>query len=373
MDLFNNEIKSLASELFKVFCPYFNKQIVTSQNSFDIIDSELGEMASACTTLEAALALFCAEFVFEGSPNYQLISKCLVKKALKRQHSDGALGQPFYIIRGKEQTKDIAEIGAAADALYYLYHYAKADEAKDILIGTAKFLLQMQHPSVAGVYYKRSDAKEHDVLNGDAYAGAALMRTYQVTNDIIYHDLAADVAKHLIARFGVHSNNWWPYAEYFDGSISVGNSLGYQATIVAFGHDILSGLKDSILAAEFSQVLEQGMLKVLECIEKDLPLKEVEPVWWAVSWNRCPEVLLALIKERRLEKARHYALLQLREIVNEVLDQGIDYFKPPEKKEADPNKTPVTTTFRKVATLAGILSYAIMDILEEDSKKNCNV
>lgn len=373
MDSFKNEIKGLGRELFKVFCPYFDKQIVTSQNGFDLIDSELGEMASACTTLEAALALFCAEIFFEATSNYQLISRDLVKKALKRQHSDGALGQPFYVIRGNKQTKDIAEIGASADALYYLYRYANADAAKDILIGTAKFLMQMQHPFVAGVYYKRVDAKEHDVLNGDAYAGAALMRTYQVTNDIIYHDLAADVAKHLITRFGVHSKDWWPYAEYFDGSISVGNSLGYQATIVAFGHDILSGLKDSVLAREFSQVLEQGMLKVLDCIEKDLPLKEVEPVWWAGSWNRCPEVLLALIKERRLEKARQYALLQLREIVKEVLAQGIDYFKPPKKEEADPNRTPVTTTFRKVATLAGILSYALMDILEEGSKNNCNV
>lgn len=363
--MFKNEIKSLTKELFELFRTYFNNQIDLSQNSIDLMDTELGEMASACTTLEAALALYCDQLFFDGSPQNQFIARDLVKKALTRQHSDGALGQPFYITRGGKETKDIAEIGAAADALYYLNQYAKAQEAENILLGTANFLLKMQHPSVLGVYYKRLDAKEHDVLNGDAYAGAALMRTYQVTNDVFYHDLAADVAKHLIARFGVHSRNWWPYAEYFDGSISVGNSLSYQATIVAFGHDILSGLKDSVLAEEFSQVLEQGMLKVLECIEKDLPLKEVEPVWWAASWNRCPEVLLALIKERRLERARQYALKQLKEIVNEVLEQGIDYFKPPKKKEADPNRTPVTTTFRKVSTLAGILSYALMDIFAE--------
>lgn len=364
-----NEFHLLSKELFEVFSKYLKDQLIETDKGLDILDSELGvnQMASACTTLEAALALHVGERFFKIKPDLaDNVVRELAKRALGRQHEDGALGQPFYVIRGQEETKDIAEVGACADALYYLYHFAGVKEAKDILLGTAKFLLSMKHPSVPGVYYKRPDAKEHDVLNGDAYAGASLMRTYQVAKDKVYHDLAKEVAIHLIERFGAHSDRWWPYSEFFDKTVNVGNSLSYQATIVAFGRDIVSGLKDEDLKREFSQTLDQAMEKILDCIEQDLPLKEVEPVWWASTWNLCPEVLLALVKERHLERARKYALIQLKQIVDGVQKSGVDYFKPPKKEEADPNRTPVTTTFRKLSTMAGILSYAYMDIIESN-------
>lgn len=364
MEAWQNEIKQMSVTLLKVFNEYLRSQIVESKESeYDIKDEMLGTMASSCTTLEAALSLY-AETMFDDASKDTLdIVKGLVKSALLRQHDDGALGQPFYILPEDGETKDIAEVGACADASYYLYHYGKVDVAKDILVGTARFLDVMKHPEVKGVYYKRPDAKEHDVLNGDAYAGASLMRTYQITGDKQYHDLAAEVASHLIRRFGVHTKGWWPYSEFFDGSVNVGNSLGYQATIIAFGHDILSGLEDEKLKAEFSKVLDQAMLTIIECIETDYTYKE--PVWWGSPWNRSAEVLLALIKQRHQEKARKYAAIQLREITENVLGQeGISYFIPPKKDEADPNRTPVTTTFRKVATMAGIISYAYMDLIE---------
>ncbi len=366
MKQWKEEINLLSKELFEVFNNYFLKEIVETDDGYDIKDEELGSMASACTTLEAALSLLVSQRLFKADEKNKEYARALVKSALKRQHSDGALGQPFYILPQQEETKDIAEIGACADALYYLYLYADAKEAKDILLGTARFLDKMKHPEVKGVYYKRPNAKEHDVLNGDAYAGASLMRTYQVTKDKKYHDLAKEVAIHLINRFSVHSENWWPYAEFFDGSVNVGNSLSYQATIVAFGHDILSGLEDKELAKEFQEVLDQAMIKILDCIEQDLPLKEVEPVWWASSWNLCPEVLLALVKQRHMPRAREYALVQLEEITQGVREKGISCFTPPKKEEADPQRTPVTTTFRKASTMAGILSYALMDIEERD-------
>ena len=364
MEQWRNSIKSLSAELYALLRDYLLEQIVTTNDGFDIKDSELGEMASACTTLEAALSLVVDHRYFQVNEKNEVYARDLVKAALKRQHVDGALGQPFYILPNQPETKDIAEVGASADALYYLYRYANAKEAKDVLLGTARFLLAMKHPLVPGVYYKRPDAKEHDVLNGDVYAGASLMRTYQVTGDKVYHELALEVAKHIMNRFGVHTSGWWPYAEKFDGSISVGNSLSYQATIVAFGHDILAGLEDKALQNEFAYVLDCGMEKILECIEKDLPLKEVEPVWWASTWNRCPEVLLALVKERHLDKARKYALIQLEELISGAVKDGISYFTPPKKAEADEKRTPVSTTFRKATTLSGIISYALMDLEE---------
>ncbi|MDD2430209.1 MAG: hypothetical protein PHD88_08180 [Firmicutes bacterium] len=364
-----NQIKAMSRTLLKIFNEYFQSQLIeSSETKFDIKDEMLGAMASSCTTLEAALSIYAGSLFNDNSRKDTLdIVESLVKSAHLRQHEDGALGQPFYIIPGEKETKDIAEIGASADALYYLYKSGKIDAAKDVLIGTASFLDKMKHPEVKGVYYKRPDAIEHDVLNGDAYAGASLMRTYQVTGDKKYHDLAADVAAHLIKRFGVHTKDWWPYSEFFDGSVNVGNSLGYQATIIAFGHDILSGIEDEALKKEFSNVLDLAMLKIIDCIEEDLSFKQVEPVWWGSPWNRSAEVLLALIKQRHQEKARKYATVQLTEITENVLGQeGISYFIPPKKDEADPNRTPVSTTFRKVATMAGIISYAYLDLLERE-------
>jgi hypothetical protein len=362
-----DEMKQKFEVLLDVFNQYFLTQVVESgETGFDIKDEMLGSMASSCTTLEAALSLFTGTLFADGSHDNTLsIAQGLVESAGLRQHADGALGQPFYILPGSGETKDIAEIGAAADALYFLYRYGKAAAAKDILLKAAGFLEKMSHPEVKGVYYKRPDATHHDVLNGDAYAGAALMRAYQITGEKKYHDWASEVAAHLIRRFGAHQEGWWPYAEYFDGRVDVGNSLGYQATVIAFGHDILDGMEDQGLKSEFAGVLDQAMLKVIECIEADLSLREVESVWWASPWSKSAEVFLALVKQRHQEKARKYAAVQLNEISQNVLGQeGISYFIPPKRDEADPNRTPVTTTFRKVATMAGIISYAYMDLWE---------
>lgn len=362
-----DEMKQKFEVLLDVFNQYFLTQVVESgETGFDIKDEMLGSMASSCTTLEAALSLFTGTLFADGSHDNTLsIAQGLVESAGLRQHADGALGQPFYILPGGGETKDIAEIGAAADALYFLYRYGKAAAAKDILLKAAGFLEKMSHPEVKGVYYKRPDATHHDILNGDAYAGAALMRAYQITGEKKYHDWASEVAAHLIRRFGAHQEGWWPYAEYFDGRVDVGNSLGYQATVIAFGHDILDGMEDQGLKSEFAGVLDQAMLKVIECIEADLSLREVESVWWASPWNKSAEVFLALVKQRHQEKARKYAAVQLNEISQNVLGQeGISYFIPPKRDEADPNRTPVTTTFRKVATMAGIISYAYMDLWE---------
>jgi hypothetical protein len=321
-----------------------------------LLDDELGDRASCCTTAEAACLYVLAASRSEAGGLGTAAE--LIDDVLRRQLPSGAFGQPYYVRKGEAGTVDIAEIGAAANSLYHVYRATGNESAKTSLIRSADYLLTQVAEENPGAVYKNPNARMHDVLNGDIYAAHTLGRAYELTGNPAYMQQIERTVAHVADRFGRHSPGWWPYTELWDGSVGMGNSVAYQATIVAFAHTLLPLLPDA-LAARWRQIEEEACRIVLDALQEG-PNDDNEAPWWCRDWPNVPEIALALSRIPQLEPAREYVARRLREASAGLAEHGIGYFTPKVKSD-DPERTPVTTTFRKAATFAGILCAIGLD------------
>lgn len=350
-------MKILASHIVREMKPYFDGLLRNDPESglLYIWDDELGDRASCCTTGLAA-SFYLMNSKLSGEAN-SAIAEQLAQDVSLRQLPTGAFTQPFYVKFGEPVTIDIAEIGAVANSLFHVYKETGSLAAKTSLLASADYLLTQVSNQNPGVVLKRPDS-DNDVLNGDMYAAHTFGRAYEVSGNPIYLEKVTQIFMHLANRFGKNQPGWWPYIEAMDGSVVMGNSVAYQGTIVGFAHTALPLLpKDlqkrwSKISAEAVETMERAM--------QQPPSEETEAPWWTRDWSNGWELYLALWRHSSNPEVREIGLNRFREVEANYRSQGIDLFRP-KIQNNEPGRTPVTTTFRKAAGVAGLLSCVILD------------
>ncbi|RKN85806.1 hypothetical protein [Paenibacillus ginsengarvi] len=322
-----------------------------------VLDDELGDRGSCCTTAETA-CLYVLSGIISGSKDDTAVAAELIDDVLRRQLPSGAFGQPYYVKKGETGTVDIAEIGASANSLYQVYKATKNEAAKSSLIRSADYLLTQVAEENPGAVYKNPNARMHDVLNGDIYAAHTLGRAYELTGNPVYLQQIERTITHVADRFGRHSSGWWPYTELWDGTVGMGNSVAYQVTIIAFAHTLLPLLSEP-LRQRWTQIEDEAARVVLNALREG-PNDSNEAPWWCRDWPNVPEITLALSRVPHIEEAQAYVRQRLQELEEGLALHGIAYFSPKVKHD-DPERAPVTTTFRKAATFAALLSAMYLD------------
>jgi hypothetical protein len=347
--------------------PYFDSRLRKDGDNdiWSMYDDELGDAASCCTTAAAA-SFYVLDAELHGGDGLEKAAR-LARDVRRRQLPEGAFGQPYYVKKGETGTVDIAEIGASATSLYRVYRAAGEEAAKDSLLRSADYLLTQVAAENPGAVYKNPNAKSHDVLNGDIYAAHTLGRAYELSGDDQYLRKAEEIVVHVMSRFGKHSPGWWPYTENWDGTVHMGNSVAYQATIIAFAHSVIPLLSPSVRRS-WAAVASEAVDTIIEALKQG-PNDDNEAPWWCRDWDNVPEILLALACFPEREEARAYVERRLRTVDEQLERQGISVFEPKVKHD-DPERSPVTTTYRKAATFAAILGHlTVEDVLKQDGEK----
>lgn len=339
--------------------PYFDNLLRTNAGgeSMFLYDDELGDAASCCTTAE--VASFYLAYARLSGMDLTAATKGLAKNAADRQLPEGGFPQPYYVKKGESGTIDIAEIGASANAFYHVHRATGSEDAKIALTRAADYLLTQVAKENPGAVYKNPNAVMHDVLNGDIYAAHTFGRAYELTGDRTYLAQAERIVNHVAERFGKHAPGWWPYIEHWDGSVGMGNSVSYQGTILAFAHTLLPFFPADLAERwrEAELLAAETMLSAME----EGPNDDNEAPWWCRDWNNAWEIYLGLWRVKdRLPAAAERCALRLQEVETEIERLGAAMFRPKVQQE-DKERTLVTTTFRKTATFAGIVSYMILD------------
>lgn len=264
----------------------------------------------------------------------------------------------YFVKKGEQSTIDVAEIGAVANALYHIHLMTGSEDAKKCLINASNYLMAQVAKENSGAVYKNPNAKMHDVLNGDIYAAHTWGRTYELTKNPVYLEKSTDSIKHIMNRFGKHSKGWWPYIENWDGSIGMGNSVSYQGTIIAFAHTCLPIVPQKVRDSWMK--IEQEAVETMICAMEHPSNDETEAPWWCREWNNVWEIDLSLWRKKQNSIPKEKVIHRLKQVNKELQSMGIQIFKP-KVTNHDPERTPVTTTFRKTATFAGIFSYMVLD------------
>ncbi|QQE80557.1 hypothetical protein [Alicyclobacillus sp. SO9] len=320
-----------------------------------LFDEELGQRASCCTTGQAA-CLYTLDAILTGGDGKE-IAVDLMKDVERRQLPSGGFSQPYYRKAGEKEVVDIAEIGAVANSLYHVWRHTGSDIPAIILKRSADYLITQKVPLHSGAVYKNPNAVD-DVLNGDIYAAHTWARAFQVTRDSSYAEEAKKTLHHVGNAFSRHESGWWPYTETWAGEIAMGNSVSYQATIIAFAHTCLEVMPAEV-TTRWMHIINEATGTIARCLSEP-PSEFVEVPWWSRDWKNTWEIYLALWRSRTSKGPSDIVNQRMREVVQDLEHDGVLCFSPKILSE-DRTRTPVSTTFRKTATFAGILSYMALD------------
>jgi hypothetical protein len=348
---------AFASQVIAVLKPYFDSLLRQEPQTGEwyIHDDELGDRASCCTT-GAAASFYAWEGKRSGSADSLNVARALIREAARRQLPSGGFGQPFYVKKGEPDVVDIAEVGAIANSLYHMHRVTGSEEAKTSLIRSADYLLTQVSPHKPAAILKRP-GEDFDVLNGDMYAAHTFGRAYQLSGNPVYLEKVRQIFVHLADRFGKNEPGWWPYIENWDGSVFMGNSVLYQATIVGLAHSSLP-LLDEELRRRWERVAEEAMNTMLQAI-KQPPTEATEAPWWSRDWSSGWELYLLLWRSSEPE-ARKIGEERFAAAVAELAEQGVARFRPKVENPV-PDRTPVSTTFRKAAGFAALFANQAFD------------
>ncbi|GGD94382.1 hypothetical protein [Paenibacillus nasutitermitis] len=360
-------MNDFASQIIIGMKPYVDQLLkLDSETGYlYLFDDELGAQASCCTTGLAASLYVLDGKLNTGGDGFQ-IARLLAEDVRRRQLPSGAFRQPFYVKKGDPDTIDIAEVGAVANSLYHVFEATGSTAAKECLIASADYLLTQVASQNPGVVLKRPDS-DFDVLNGDMYAAHTFGRAYQLSGNPAYLEKIHHIFAHLADRFGRNERGWWPYIENWDGTVHLGNSVVYQATIIAFAHTALPLLEDS-LRERWSEVSEEAMATLVQAI-KQPPSEETEATWWTRDWSHSWELYLSLWRSASTADAQQLGQKKFTAVLEEIADSGQELFRPKIVNDV-PDRTPVTTTFRKAAGFVGIAANKVLDDWESKEGKS---
>lgn len=350
-------MEELFSEISLQLRKYFDQLLVRNEAGIlSIIDDELNDFASCCTVGEVA-SFYLADQILNGGKDLGVALE-LMRDVSGRQLENGSFGQPYFVKKGEAPTVDIAEIGAVANALYHAHKLGGSREAKESLIKSADYLLTQVAKENTGAVYKNPNAIHHDVLNGDVYAAHTFGRAFQLTGREIYRKKAEDIMRHVSSRFGKHSRGWWPYIENWDGSVGMGNSVSYQGTIIAFGYTCKTIISEK-LKKEWD-IIETEALETMANAMQLPPNDATEAPWWCRDWENAWEIYLSYWRKKDKENYYKKVVERFARLSEALKLEGGRTFSP-KTINVDQDRSPVTTTFRKAATFAGIFSYMILD------------
>lgn len=347
-------ISSIVSKLKPYFEQLLREDSLTGH--LYLLDDELDDRASCCTQGEVASFFVLDEYLHGGNGND--IAALLAADVSRRQLANGAFGQPYYVKKGEAGTVDIAEIGAVANSLFHVARATGSESARASLDRSAAYLLTQVAVENPGAVYKNPNAMGHDVLNGNMYAAHTWGRAYQLTAKTEYLERIEAVFIHLANRFSQHHEGWWPYIERWDHSIGMGNSVSYQGTIIGFAHTALPLLSPS-LQERWLRIADEAISKMAEEMRNE-PNDNNEAPWWCRDWDNAWEIYLAYSRFPNNVSAQEYVTRRLEAADTKIETMGASFFQPKVITD-DPERTPVTTTFRKAATFAGIVSYMLLD------------
>ncbi|MFF1831757.1 hypothetical protein [Paenarthrobacter sp. NPDC058040] len=323
---------------------------VDDSNSYMIVDPDTGLPATCCTQIQVA-ALFALDHLLNDNRNDR-VALLLAENVRRRQNPNGSFSSSYNQPVDSPDLQDIAEIGAAANALYYVHQITNSLAAKDALIANAGYVLTQVSLENPGAIYKSSQARHVDVLNGDVYASLTLSRAFELTGDDRFLHQIRLVVDHIKNRFGEWNEGWWPYAETWDGKVAVGPSLAYQATIIAFGMPIGRTL-DPGLRAEWSNILSTALKTVAKNLPEG-PTDDSEAPSWSRDWANVWEIPLAFAQFPYSPYAQDYVRKRLLGVEQGITEAGVETLRP--RPLQNNGRTPVTSLYRKAATFAGFLS-----------------
>ena len=332
--------------------PYFESLLEEGQGvgTYTIVDPDTGLPGTCCTQSQVA-AFFALDHAIGGGQG-DITASMLVRDVRGRQNADGSFSSNYNRAVGSDELKDVAEVGAAATALFHLYQNLGLEDAKEALTAAAEYLLTQVATENQGAVYKSAQAKHVDVLNGDIYAANTLARAFELTGSDRFLRKTIDIVDHVQGRFGAWRPGWWPYCETWDGKPAIGASLAYQATIVGFGMPICDVLPGD-QARRWSELLGAA----LETVETQLPIgptDDTEAPAWSRDWPNVWEIPLAFSRFPERSIARQNLTTRFEQLDASIKSSGINAFRP--QSAHNPGKTPVTTLYRKAATFAGFLS-----------------
>jgi hypothetical protein len=313
-------------------------------------DDELGATASACSIGQLLGYVSSApELPAEVRAQATHRLAAVLKNAVG---SDGRFPLPYNRVPGDIDWWDIAEVGAAAPALLVAAN-SGVESARAALLRGAEFVLTKEREDLPGSFVKNVDTVDADIPNANAYTAVTLACAAEASGDPSWSAQVDPAVERLISQFGVSLAGWWPYRIGLGANSPSGVSLAYQATIVGCGLFTLPcvgpGLQD-----RFAGVLLAASRQVEAAYESAFT-EELEEPAWARDWAQIPEIAWALRRASPAQSADDPAVVHL---------QSIDPLKSSRTMTSRAGRTPVTTTLRKLANLAGA---AVMLGLTEQS------
>lgn len=345
------------SERFRLYVStlrLYADQCLSSSNSprgYTLFDPALNGAPASCCTQSQFAAIYALHAIGCGGNGIEIAAGLLFDVA-NRQKTDGGFAIPYNRGVSSGALVDVAEIGAAADSLYLLSLCGLNQTSTKILRAGGEYVLSSRSLERSGAVYKNSQAKSIDVLNGDVYGALALARAYSVSGDARYLDFVFEIVNHLLSRrraTGVQT--WWPYAEDWKGITVVGNSLAYQATIIAFGRQLTSYL-DDVQADSWSGALQEAMSTVLTEMGYGVSDGNEFPSW-SRDWENVWEIYLALSGDPHSIRSSLYLENRLSRLDKALSQHGADAWNP--GASANHGKSAITSTFRKSASFSGAL------------------
>lgn len=318
-----------------------------------LLDPALNSSASCCTQVQVA-SLYALNDVVNGTGELE-IADGLMNDVADRRLGDGGFAIPYNRGPNDPSLADVAELGAAADSLYFLA-LCGSEVAHSVLVAGAEYILANLSRERPGAVYKNYRTLHADVLNGDIYGSLVLARAHAVTGEDRYLVPAMNMVSHVSSRFRPSlGGGWWPYMEDWNGQILVGNSLAYQATIVAFGRGLSSHL-DEAEASVWDETLTAAMNTVVrEMGHGPWPHNEVPS--WTRDWEHVWEIYLALSGEGG-PRALRYLEHRLERLDAEVVKRGAEAWSP--ISTTTRGKSPITSQFRKCASFSAAMISWLM-------------
>ncbi|MGO4436063.1 hypothetical protein AB4Y88_23135, partial [Paenarthrobacter sp. RAF9] len=146
-----------------------------ASNTYMIIDPDTGLPATCCTQIQVA-ALFALDHLLNDNGNDR-VAELLTDNVRRRQNPNGSFSSSYNQPVDSPDLQDIAEIGASANALFYIHQITNSAAAKDSLLAAAEYVLTQVSVENPGAIYKSSQARHVDILNGDIYAALTLSRS----------------------------------------------------------------------------------------------------------------------------------------------------------------------------------------------------
>lgn len=343
---------SSIAPLCDAICNYFTSltgSMVGSQTGPRLVDHELRDVASDCSLVQAAGFL-----VFWGKIRKNWYHYELGLSLFSNLDSDTLFQGKYNVAANGEGTFDLAEVGACFATFFDTQRSLPATLVSSVVEKVENQVLDLFADTDKAFFYKNKNALDLIIPNGDVYAAMSLGLCDRIMGTSHHSALIELVVERLISTFNTDIRLGWPYSYHKDGSVHIGFSLAYQATIVAWGYLIIDCLSDGV-AQRWSRVLRSAHKKVLLGHTGGTPEMN-EATSWTRNWDNIWEIELSLSRFTGGSTPRSVAA-RLEQIASEFMDRGLMVFD--DDRTSQPGRTVIGSRFRKTANFCAVFQSMI--------------